>query len=73
MSSADFQAALKLVKSLRQQKNAWPFNEPVDPVALSIPDYFQVITHPMDLGTVEVLLSSVFTSIHILFYYSFLL
>jgi len=51
---ADFPGALRLVKMLRQHKNAWPFNEPVDPVALNIPDYFQVVTHPMDLGTIEV-------------------
>eukprot|EP01102_Stenamoeba_stenopodia_P006826 TRINITY_DN190_c0_g1_i1.p1 TRINITY_DN190_c0_g1~~TRINITY_DN190_c0_g1_i1.p1 ORF type:complete len:1013 (-),score=292.50 TRINITY_DN190_c0_g1_i1:62-3100(-) len=32
---------------------AWPFNQPVDPVALNIPDYFDVIKHPMDLGTIK--------------------
>jgi hypothetical protein len=31
---------------------SWPFLTPVDPVALNIPDYPLVITHPMDLGTV---------------------
>lgn len=29
------------------------FNSPVDPVALSLPDYFAVIKTPMDLGTVR--------------------
>ncbi|GLT52555.1 hypothetical protein SLA2020_258890 [Shorea laevis] len=29
------------------------FSKPVDPVALKIPDYFSVITNPMDLGTVK--------------------
>lgn len=35
--------------------NPWSsiFNKPVDPVALNIPDYFSVITNPMDLGTVK--------------------
>ena len=28
-------------------------NEPVDPVALDLPDYFTRIRHPMDLGTVK--------------------
>jgi len=56
--AADLPGVLKIVKSLRQHRNAWPFNEPVDPVALNIPDYFQVITHPMDLGTVESRLQS---------------
>ncbi len=33
-------------------RNAWPFNQPVDPVALNIPDYLDVVKQPMDLGTV---------------------
>jgi hypothetical protein len=35
-----------------------PFREPVDPVALKIPSYFEVIQHPMDLGTVRERLES---------------
>ena len=31
----------------------WPFAIPVDPVALNIPDYFDVIKQPMDLGTIR--------------------
>jgi hypothetical protein len=27
-------------------------SEPVDPIALGIPDYFDVIKNPMDLGTI---------------------
>ena len=30
-----------------------PFMEPVDPVALGLPDYFDVVSTPMDLGTVR--------------------
>jgi hypothetical protein len=33
-------------------RHAWPFNTPVDPIALGIPDYFQIVTSPMDLGTI---------------------
>jgi E1A/CREB-binding protein len=29
------------------------FNSPVDPVELGLPDYFEVIKNPMDLGTVK--------------------
>mmetsp|Transcript_6370 Transcript_6370/g.8973 ORF Transcript_6370/g.8973 Transcript_6370/m.8973 type:complete len:1310 (+) Transcript_6370:347-4276(+) len=29
------------------------FNAPVDPIALGIPDYFNVIKHPADLGTIK--------------------
>jgi hypothetical protein len=37
-----------------RRKNSWPFLEPVDPVALNIPDYLEVVTTPMDLTTVKV-------------------
>jgi len=30
-----------------------PFSQPVDPVKLNLPDYHNVITKPMDLGTVK--------------------
>lgn len=38
---------------LMNQDNAWVFNTPVDPVALGIPDYFEKIKKPMDLGTIN--------------------
>ena len=34
-------------------KNAGPFNEPVDFVALGVPDYPNIVKQPMDFGTVE--------------------
>jgi len=34
-------------------KYGWPFNQPVDPEKLEIPDYLTIITHPMDLGTIK--------------------
>lgn len=50
---------LAIIKKLRsQRKQAWAFNEPVDPVALNIPDYPDIIKHPMDLATLEGLLAS---------------
>lgn len=34
-------------------EHAWVFDRPVDPVALGIPDYFDVIDEPMDLTTIK--------------------
>lgn len=35
------------------------FNTPVDPVAMGLPDYFQVVKSPMDLGTIKARLHAV--------------
>ncbi|XP_076960721.1 uncharacterized protein LOC143637163 isoform X2 [Bidens hawaiensis] len=40
-----------IIKTMRLDA-ADPFNRPVDPVALEIPDYFDVIDTPMDFGTI---------------------
>ncbi len=45
----------KLLSKLMAHEFAWPFNQPVDPVALGLPDYFDKISHPMDFGTIQVL------------------
>ncbi|KAA8540709.1 hypothetical protein F0562_024372 [Nyssa sinensis] len=42
-----------LLNRLMSHKFGWVFNTPVDVVKLNIPDYFNVIKHPMDLGTVK--------------------
>ncbi|KAL2459586.1 Transcription factor GTE10 [Forsythia ovata] len=42
-----------LLNRLMAHQYAWVFNEPVDAVKLNIPDYFNVIKHPMDLGTIK--------------------
>jgi Bromodomain len=42
-----------LLRQVKKSKDARPFLEPVDPVKLNIPRYFEVITRPMDLGTME--------------------
>lgn len=49
---------VSLLRTLRKNRSAPPFLRPVDPVALLIPDYFRVVTRPMDLGTVEQKLSA---------------
>ncbi|KAL0441942.1 UNVERIFIED_CONTAM: Transcription factor GTE10 [Sesamum radiatum] len=42
-----------LLTRLMTHQHAWIFSEPVDIVKHKIPDYFNVIKHPMDLGTVK--------------------
>lgn len=42
-----------VVKSLWRHQFAWPFHSPVDAVALGLIDYHQIITSPMDLGTIK--------------------
>ncbi|KIO25740.1 hypothetical protein M407DRAFT_75324, partial [Tulasnella calospora MUT 4182] len=45
--------AMSTVKQLKKSRDASAFLHPVDPIALNIPHYPSVITHPMDLSTVE--------------------
>ncbi|KAK9479249.1 Bromodomain-containing protein, partial [Lipomyces japonicus] len=45
--------ASSMIRSLKRLKDAAPFLHPVDPVKLNIPDYFNVITTPIDLSTIE--------------------
>lgn len=42
-----------LLSRLMSHQFGWVFNTPVDVVKLNIPDYFTVIKHPMDLGTIK--------------------
>lgn len=42
-----------LVDRLIKHKHGWVFNKPVDPVALGLHDYFDIIKNPMDLGSVK--------------------
>nr|GEZ32727.1 hypothetical protein [Tanacetum cinerariifolium] len=44
--------ALTVIKKTMKLDAADPFNRPVDPVELEIPDYFDVIDTPMDFGTI---------------------
>jgi E1A/CREB-binding protein len=41
------------MKVLQSHQHGWVFNSPVDPVELGLPDYFEVIKKPMDLGTIR--------------------
>jgi hypothetical protein len=49
-----------LQKLFYHPKNSNIFNQPVDPIAQNIPNYFDVITSPMDLGTIRSRLNSSF-------------
>ncbi|KAL3515444.1 hypothetical protein ACH5RR_022346 [Cinchona calisaya] len=47
-----------ILQALITHPYGWDFTTPVDPVALNIPDYFSIISDPMDLGTVKSKLAS---------------
>jgi len=53
MSEAKWKACGKILQKMLKQRHAWVFSEPVDPVALDIPNYYNVIKNPMDLGTIQ--------------------
>ncbi|CAK8541142.1 unnamed protein product [Lathyrus sativus] len=42
-----------LLTRLMSHQYGWVFNTPVDAVKLNLPDYFTIIKHPMDLGTIK--------------------
>lgn len=42
-----------LLDRLMKHKLGWVFKTPVDAVALGLHDYYDIIKHPMDLGTVK--------------------
>jgi E1A/CREB-binding protein len=44
---------LEVLRVLQSHQHAWVFNAPVDPVELGLPDYFEVIKKPMDLGSIR--------------------
>eukprot|EP00834_Sanchytrium_tribonematis_P005540 NODE_343_length_9136_cov_0.948656.p1 type:complete len:480 gc:universal NODE_343_length_9136_cov_0.948656:8014-6575(-) len=45
-------AAASIIKEMLASNHGWPFEEPVDPVKLDIPDYLDVIKNPIDLSTI---------------------
>jgi len=51
-------AASKILNHIWKQHGAWHFQTPVDPVALHIPDYHNIVKRPMDLGTIKKKLST---------------
>ncbi|KAK8618532.1 hypothetical protein V6N13_132521 [Hibiscus sabdariffa] len=47
------QQCTTLLNALMKHPAGWVFSQPVDPIALKIPDYFSIIKNPMDLGTIK--------------------
>ncbi|XP_011028343.1 PREDICTED: transcription factor GTE11 isoform X1 [Populus euphratica] len=48
----ELDSALLVIKKVMKMDAAEPFNVPVNPDALGIPDYFDIIDTPMDFGTI---------------------
>lgn len=38
---------------MKQHEFSDPFIDPVDPIALGIPNYFEIIKNPMDLSLID--------------------
>jgi hypothetical protein len=54
MNGTALASCRRIIDDLMNDPDAWPFNQPVDPIALGIPDYLIIIKHPMDFSTVKV-------------------
>ncbi|KAI3856472.1 hypothetical protein MKW98_008924 [Papaver atlanticum] len=52
-SSQAFRSCSSLLSRLMKHKHGWVFNSPVDVKKLGLHDYYLIIKHPMDLGTVK--------------------
>ncbi|XP_021773799.1 transcription factor GTE4-like [Chenopodium quinoa] len=48
-----FSKCSSLLQKIMNHKHGWVFNQPVDVKRLGLRDYFDIIKHPMDLGTVK--------------------
>ncbi|KAK9140105.1 hypothetical protein Scep_009786 [Stephania cephalantha] len=48
----ELKASLGVIKKVMKMDAAEPFNIPVNPIDLGIPDYFDIIENPMDFGTI---------------------
>lgn len=53
-SNEGLQQVSRLVNTFLNRPDTLAFRTPVDPKAMNIPDYFQIVKNPMDLGTVRV-------------------
>ncbi|KAF8409168.1 hypothetical protein HHK36_005242 [Tetracentron sinense] len=53
MDNGLMQQCAGILKNLMTHPAGWVFNQPVDPVELNIPDYFSIVSEPMDFGTIK--------------------
>ncbi|MCJ1244031.1 hypothetical protein MMC30_001228 [Trapelia coarctata] len=53
ITAAQYKYLIRGVQNLKRTSVATAFKEPVDPVALGIPTYFDFVKNPMDLKTME--------------------
>ncbi|XP_039033555.1 transcription factor GTE4-like isoform X2 [Hibiscus syriacus] len=53
MGNKCFKSCSSLLERLMKHKHGWVFNAPVDVKGLGLHDYYTIIKHPMDLGTVK--------------------
>ena len=51
-----FNLCYQILKKLKKSLYAWPFRIPVDPIALGIPEYPNIVLQPIDLRTIEEIL-----------------
>lgn len=49
----ELEKCLELIQTLKQWQYQPIFAEPVNPEVLGIPDYFDIVKKPMDLGSIE--------------------
>ncbi|CAF1426806.1 unnamed protein product [Adineta ricciae] len=42
-----------LLKILWKHEFSWPFQKPVNPTKLNLPNYYKIVRYPMDLGTIK--------------------
>ncbi|KAJ3114077.1 hypothetical protein HK100_001777, partial [Physocladia obscura] len=53
MTASEIKDCKFIIKTIKLHHSAWPFLAPVDPVALGIPSYTEIVKNPMDFGTIE--------------------
>ena len=53
MTKAQQKHLQRAITNAKKSQHASAFNQPVDPVALNLPTYFDVIKEPMDLKTID--------------------